>query len=63
MLKWWQYFKCVTCHSWRHWTVLRVRPISYMDWVCGGKLEQADYYCCRCEREWTVERRGQRPPP
>jgi len=53
-------FWCVIYHRWRCWTVLRMRSISYIDWL-NGYPEEADYYCCRCEREWTVYRPGRRP--
>lgn len=37
--------------------MLRVRTVSYIDSIRGHK-EEADYYCCKCNREWTVKRNG-----
>lgn len=46
-------FWCMIWHRWWYWYVLRIRTISYMDWINGEK-QRTDYYCCKCEREWTV---------
>lgn len=45
---------CTIYHRWRHWIVLRMRTISYLDWLHGDR-EETDYYCRKCEREWTVQ--------
>lgn len=47
--------RCMIFHRWRNWTVLRMRTISYFDWIAGIR-EETDYYCRKCEREWTVKR-------
>lgn len=47
--------RCMIFHRWRNWTVLRIRTISYSDWMAGGGVD-IDYYCCKCEREWTIKR-------
>lgn len=49
------HIRCTFIHSWKFWTVLRIRTVSYIDAMRGHKQE-TDYYCTKCEREWTVAR-------
>jgi len=50
---WYSHLWCNIWHRWWHWTVLRIRTISYMDWI-NVRKQETDYLCCQCEREWTV---------
>lgn len=49
------FFGTFVCKIWhrKHWTVLRIRTISYRDWI-EGRRQETDRYCRRCEREWTT---------
>ena len=52
-----EYLLCVIFHRWLHWTALKIRTVSYRD-ITEGRREQADYYCRKCSRQWTVTKKG-----
>lgn len=43
---------CKIGHRWRHWIVLRIRTISYRDWI-EGRRQETDCECLKCGRLWT----------
>lgn len=48
---------CYFVHRWCYWKLLKIRTVSYLEDI-EGKKEEVDYYCNKCNREWTVKRNG-----